>query len=115
LLQLAKDAQKAILADQAEQLLKISEEQTSLAQLLKESEETRTLLIEQIASSLQLPKDKLTLSQLIPSVAEPYATNYTRFRNELRPLISEIDFLNSQNARFIKEATELSLQQIQTI
>ena len=100
LLQLAKDAQKAILADQAEQLLEISEAQMSLAQVLKASEETRTPLIEQIASYLRLPKDKLTLSQLILSVAEPYATNYARFRDELRSLITEIDSLNSQNARW---------------
>ena len=112
-MQLAKDAQKAILADQAERLLEIAAMQASWARVLKASEETRTLLIERIALYLQLPKDKLTLSQLISSVAEPYATNYTCFRSELRSLISELDTLNSQNAHLIEESVELSLQQLQ--
>lgn len=115
LLQFAKDAQEAILADQTEQLLKITEMQTSLTRVLKVFDENRMVLIEQIASYLQLPKDKLTLSQLISSVAEPYATNYARFRNELCSLISEIDTLNSQNARLIEAGVQLSLQQRQKI
>ena len=104
LLQLAQDTQKAILDDQTESLLTIAKEQASLARNLKAHEGARIILIEQLATYLHRPTETLTLSQLIPLIAETYAATYTRLRNELLTLISKLDTFNFQNARLIEES-----------
>ena len=101
LLQLASEIQEAILSDKVEYLLKVASQQGKLARKLQAHEKARMVLIEELATSLALPEETLSLSQLISLVNEPYATHYTTLRNELHSLISKLDTLSVQNARLL--------------
>lgn len=106
LLKLALEIQKALLSDKTEKILKLALKQAKLAKKVEEHEKARMALIEKLASSFALSKRNLSLSQLISLVKEPYATNYTAFRDELHSLISKLDALCFQNARLISSNLE---------
>ena len=106
LLQFAGEIQEALLSDEIEQILEVASQQSQLAKTLQAHEEARMVLIKKLAISFALPKETLSLSQLIPLVKEPYATNYATLRNELHSLISKLDARCFQNARLISSNIE---------
>lgn len=115
LLQLSRDIQESLLSDTVEQILLVVSQQAKLARKLQAHEEDRIVLMEKLFASLTFelqdasfapPSETLSLSQLIPLVPEPYATNYITLRKKLHPLISKLNAFCFQNARLISSKIE---------
>ena len=116
LLQLSRDIQESLLSDTVEQILLVASQQAKLARKLQAHEEDRIVLLEQLGNSfappygrsggIEFPPETLSLSQLIPLVPEPYATNYITLRKKLHSLISKLNAFCFQNARLISSKIE---------
>jgi flagellar biosynthesis/type III secretory pathway chaperone len=103
---LAQERDAATHSDK-EQLIHVGHNKQVIVQLLKQKENRRQELVEQLANQYNIQDRPLTISRLCENIQEPYASRLNTVAGDLKRLVETVQQENNTNAKLFSHALEL--------
>jgi len=108
LLNLVKDEREAIVNDDVEELIIITEEQEDIISTIKSLEDARKSLISKLdlQPNINLSDDELSLSQIAEFADMPYSSKFMKLRRRMKELLIEIRKINERNLQIVERSMD---------
>lgn len=108
LLNLVKDEREAIVNDNVEELIIITEEQEDIISTIKSLEDERKTLISKIAlqPNINLSDDELSLKRIAELANMPYSSRFIKLRRRMKELLIEIRKINERNLQIVERSMD---------
>lgn len=108
LLNLVKDEREAIVNDNVEELIIITEEQEDIISTIKSLEDERKSLIRKFAlqPNINLSDDELTLKRIAELANMPYSSRFIKLRRRMKELLIEIRKINERNLQIVERSMD---------
>lgn len=103
---LAQERHAATHSDR-DQLMHVGQAKQAIVQLLKQKENRRQALVEQLAGQYDIQDRPLTIRRLCASLPEPYASRLKTVAGDLKTLVETVQHENNTNAKLFTHALEL--------
>jgi flagellar biosynthesis/type III secretory pathway chaperone len=104
LLEVSKQERHAIIHHDLQGLRKAIEDEEQLINLTRSTERGRVQLSGEIAESVGIDPDQLTLSRIIESQAAPAGMDFGVLQKNLLEVITELDRVNRSNSRLLRSS-----------
>lgn len=101
LLPILQKEKQMIISARLDDIQKVSEEKERLLQSIRQLESRRKVLLDQLASDLEMKSEGLTLSAIAERVSPSYRTQLIRLRTSLKTIMAKVAAVNNESRALI--------------